>query len=157
MKKIRLTELLIFIVSAELVGALSALFAGGNFSVYDSIIKPPLSPPAIVFPVVWTVLYALMGISVYFIYTSGSEKSQRKRSYTIYIVQLLFNFLWSIVFFRFKAFTLSSVVIIILLISIILMILNFYKVRKISAYLNIPYILWVLFAAYLNIATAILN
>ncbi len=155
MKKAKITEMLIFIVSAELVGALSALLTGNNFSFYSELAKPPLSPPGWVFSVVWSVLYALMGLSAFLVYNSGS--AGKRTALTLYIAQLFVNFLWSIVFFRFHALVLSAVVILVLLGLIILMIIMFHRIRPLAAYINIPYLLWVVFASYLNIGAAILN
>ena len=152
MKKFSLTDLLIFVVSAELIGALSALFAG-DFSVfYSEIIQPPLSPPAIVFSVVWAILYALMGISAYLVSTSGKNYSLK-----IYNIQLAVNFLWSIVFFRYRMLKLSAILAVILLILVGIMMIQFCRVRKISAGLNVPYLLWCGFATYLSIAICIIN
>ncbi len=141
MKKPKITELLIFIVATELVGALSGLLAGNSFSFYKELIKPPLSPPGWLFPVMWAILYALMGISAFIIYGT----------------QLFVNFMWSIVFFRFKMLRLSVAVILTLLGLIIAMIIIFHRIRPSAAYLNIPYLLWILFASYLNIGILLLN
>ena len=152
MKKFSLTDLFIFVVSAELVGALSALFAG-NFQIfYSEIIQPPLSPPAIVFPIVWAILYALMGISAYLVSTSGKPYSLK-----IYNIQLAVNFLWSIVFFRYRLLKLSAILAVALLILVGVMMMQFCRIRKISAGLNIPYLLWSAFATYLAIAICIIN
>ncbi len=155
MKKTKITELLIFIVSAELIGALSALFSGNSFSFYKELTKPPLSPPGWIFPIMWTILYALMGASAFLIYNSDTKK--KYKALTLYGIQLFVNFVWSIVFFRFNLLAFSVAVILMLLILIIAMIIQFHKIRPLSAYLNIPYLLWVLFASYLNIGVLILN
>ncbi|MDE6034759.1 MAG: tryptophan-rich sensory protein [Ruminococcus sp.] len=152
MKKFSLTDLLIFIVSAELIGTLSALFAGDFKAFYSEILQPPLSPPAIVFPIVWTVLYALMGISAYLVSSSGKPYSLK-----VYNLQLAVNFLWSIVFFRYRLLTLSAVLAVVLLILVGFMMMQFCKIRKISAGLNVPYLLWCGFATYLSIAICIIN
>ena len=155
MKKLKTTELLIFIVATELVGALSVLLAGNSFSFYKELIKPPLSPPGWLFPLMWTILYALMGISAYIIYTS--DEKGRCSGLAIYGTQLFVNFMWSIVFFRFKALGLSVIVILTLIALIIAMIITFRRIRPSAAYLNIPYLLWVSFASYLNIGILLLN
>ena len=100
MKTKKVTELLIFIVATELVGALSGLLAGNSFSFYKELTKPPLSPPGWLFPVMWAILYALMGISAFMIYTSDAK--ERCKALVIYGTQLFVNFMWSIVFFRFR-------------------------------------------------------
>ncbi|MDE5854455.1 MAG: tryptophan-rich sensory protein, partial [Ruminococcus sp.] len=140
MKKFSLTDLLIFIVSTELVGAFSALLSG-NFSIfYTEITRPPFSPPAWIFPVVWTVLYAIMGISAYMIYRSNNY--QYKNALKIYIIQLLVNFSWSIIFFRFRLLTFASIVAVLLALLVGLMIYIFCKIKKSAGLINIPYFLW---------------
>lgn len=156
-KKINITELLIFIVSAELAGVLSALFSGSFKGFYSELVRPPLSPPAWVFPAVWTILYALMGISAYIIHSAKAYDDEKRKALTVYWVQLFVNFSWSIVFFRMRLLNTAAIVIIALLIIIAVMIKMFLKIRPIAGYINIPYLVWVAFAAYLNIATAILN
>lgn len=157
MKKIKLTELLIFVVITELVGVLSGLITGSAFSYYSVLTKPPLSPPGLVFPIVWFILYALMGISAYLIYASDVDYDKKKFALTIYGIQLFVNFLWSIVFFKLEQIGLSVAVIIVLLILIIYMITVFRKIKPAAAYINLPYLLWTIFAAYLNIGILILN
>ena len=119
MKKRKITELLIFIVGTELVGALSGILAGNSFSFYEELIKPPLSPPGWLFPVMWAILYALMGISAFMIYTSDSK--ERCKALIIYGIQLFLNFMWSIVFFRFNMIGLSVAVILTLLAVMLVM------------------------------------
>lgn len=151
MKKFSLTDLLISVITAELVGAVSALVAG-DFSVfYAEIIRPPLSPPSVVFPVVWGILYALMGISAYIV------KRKEPSALRPYILQLVVNFSWSIVFFRFRLLALSAVVSVILLILVGIMVMRFCKVSKTSAVLNVPYLLWSAFAVYLSTTIYVLN
>ncbi len=157
MKKHSIVDLLIYIVSAEAVGALSALFSGGFGDFYIKYEKPPLLPPAWLFPVVWTILYALMGISAYLIKTSGGNEYLISRAMKLYWIQLAVNFSWSIVFFRLEALWAAVIVILVLLALIIAMILSFKKIRPSAAYINIPYLLWVAFASYLTIAIAIIN
>lgn len=157
MKKTHITELLLFIVATELVGALSALFVGKNFVFYKELSKPPVSPPGWVFPVTWAILYAVMGISLFLIFRSDTSQSRKHTAYWLYVIQLVFNFAWSIVFFRFRMLEISVAVILLLLITLIAMITIFFRIRHTAAYLNIPYLIWVLFASYLNIGVLLLN
>ncbi|MBE6850498.1 MAG: tryptophan-rich sensory protein [Ruminococcus sp.] len=157
MKKIRVTELLLFIVGTELVGALSSLLSGNFSAVIDSLNKPPLVPPAILFPIVWVILYALMGFSAYLVYVSEKNDDTRKSSLILYFVQLFVNFMWSIVFFRWKLINAAVAVIILLALLILIMIIRFRKSNPLAGYINIPYLIWVFFAAYLNIGFAVLN
>lgn len=157
MKKRNITELLIFVVSAELVGALSGLLAGNMKQFYQSLEKPPLSPPSWLFPVIWSILYAVMGITVYLVRRSEAEERLEKCAYLWYGAQLLLNFLWSIVFFRFHAIDTALVIALLLIVAVIGMIWIFGKVRKSAGWWNVPYLLWLLFAAYLNAGVLLLN
>lgn len=157
MKKRSVVDMLIYIIFAEVVGAVSALLAGGFSDFFDKYKEPPLLPPSWLFPVVWTILYALMGYSAYLISNSAADEDKRHNALTAYRIQLALNFMWSIVFFRFEALWAAFAVIIALWVMIIVMILKFRKISSLAAYINIPYLIWVTFAAYLNLATAIIN
>lgn len=155
MKRQKITERLIFIAATELVGALSGILAGNSFSFYRELIKPPFSPPGWLFPVMWAILYALMGISAFMIYSSDAK--EKCKALIVYGTQLFVNFMWSIVFFRFQLLGLSVAVILTLLALVLTMIIIFRKIRPVAAYLNIPYLLWIIFASYLNIGILLLN
>ena len=121
---------------------------------YNDLIKPTLSPPGIVFPIVWTIIYLLIGIS----YTLLKEKGEvPKETKQLYHTQLIFNYLWTVIFFVFKLRLLSVLWIIILDALVIVMTYQFYKQNKVSGFLLIPYVLWLLFATYLNISIYFLN
>ena len=139
------------IAAALLVGALSA-FASGNMDVFDSVPKPPLTPPAALFPVVWTILFILMGTGISLVLTSASKPAQKKESLKLYIAQLIFNFFWSILFFNLRLFGVAFFWLLALWVLIVLMTFSFKKSSKTAAYLQIPYILWVTFAGYLNLS-----
>ena len=141
------------------VGILSALITKGNMSIYNEITKPPLSPPGVLFPIVWSVLYILMGVSSAMIYNSQTTENREivKSGLTYYIISLVFNFLWSILFFNLRVFAIAVVCLAILLFFIIKTVISYFKVKPLAAYLQIPYILWVAFAGYLNIAITLLN
>ena len=156
MKNFKWSDLFIFIISAELVGAVSALLSGGFTDLYGSLIQPPLSPPAILFPIVWTIFYALMGWSAYLIY-SEEDAPDRAKALILYAVQLAVNFSWSIIFFRFGQLGAAAITAVLLSILVAAMILEFRKIRLKAALLNIPYMLWSLFASYLAIANWALN
>lgn len=140
-----------FIALSLGVGALSALFTRNNMDIYDDIIAPPLSPPMWVFPVVWTILYTLMGISAALVYKQ--EKSQLGIFYT----QLAVNFLWSIIFFNLHMFLFSSIWLVLLIVLVLKMIREFRIVDIRASYLQYPYLAWLIFALYLNVAIYILN
>ena len=139
--------LIISILIPLAAGSLSALLSG-NMAAYSTLDKPPLSPPAFVFPIVWTLLYVLMGISSYLIYES--DDPHKTMALRLYFVQLIFNFFWSIIFFRFSLHFLAFLWLLALIVLIVLMIYHFYRISPAAAYLQIPYLLWCLFAAYLN-------
>lgn len=124
-----------------------------NNDSYLTINKPFLSPPAILFPIVWSILYLLMGISLYLVL----KENHNKKAIYIFISQLLVNLLWPIIFFNFKLYYLSSLWILLLISLVIKMIVNFLSIKKIAAYIQFPYFIWLLFALYLNIGVALLN
>ena len=157
MKKLNLTSLLISIVLAELIGMVSGLLAGDSGAAYDTLLLPPFSPPGWVFPIAWGILYALMGIAAFLIADSGAPNVRKRKALIFYIAQLTVNFLWSIVFFRFQLLWGSVAVILLLDVLVILTMIKFYRLRKTAMYFLIPYLLWILFATYLNIGTALLN
>ena len=121
---------------------------------YNDLIKPIVSPPGIVFPIAWTIIYLLIGIS----YTLLKEKGEvPKETQQLYYTQLIFNYLWTFIFFVFRLRLLSVLWIIILDVLVIIMTYQFYKQNKLSGILLIPYVLWLLFATYLNISIYFLN
>ena len=146
-----------WIAFTELVGLIAGLITREATKLYaESITKPPLSPPAILFPIVWAVLYALMGVSAARLQLSF-ERERRGKELYLYLAQLCFNFFWSIIFFNFQAFGFAFAWIIALWILILLMILSFAKKDRTAALLQIPYLVWVTFAAYLNFGVWLLN
>lgn len=122
----------------------------------EQIQKPPLSPPASLFPIVWTVLYILMGISAAMISLSP-ESRERSRSLNLFVIQLILNFFWSPVFFNAQAFGIALLILILLWFSVLWMILSFAEVNKLAAFLQLPYLLWLTFAAYMNYGVWYLN
>lgn len=137
------------------IGTLSGLLTRGNTSLYQTIRRPLLSPPAGVFPVVWTILYVLMAISAYLIYESGSEC--RKPSLTIYGIQLVVNFIWPFIFFNLHAYLFAFLWLVLLWCLVLAMIVLFYRCCRSAAFLQIPYLLWSSFALYLNYSVWMLN
>ena len=137
------------------VGGLSALVTMGSMDIYKYLDKPLFAPPSIVFPIVWTILFILMGISSYLIYESDGDN--KSKALLVYGIQLLVNFVWPIFFFVLSYRLIALFIIITLLIFIVIMIVKFYKINKLAAYLQILYLLWVAFATYLNFGFYILN
>ena len=140
-----------------LVGIIAALLTGGGMELFETIEKPPLSPPGWLFPIVWTILYVLMGISSYLILTSEAEQGQIDKAISIYGYQLVVNFLWPTFFFNLEWYLFSFIWLVLLWILVLIMILRFYQIDKRAAWLNVPYLVWLTFAGYLNLAIWILN
>ena len=147
--KIYIKAILIPVLIGAVVGLITSRFID-----YNTLQKPPLAPPGSLFPIVWTILYILMGIS-YGILKSNNLTNQETDK--IYYLQLGVNALWSIFFFVFEWRLFSFVWIILLVILVALMIRQFYNKNKVAGLLQIPYLLWVLFASYLNISIYLLN
>ncbi len=142
---------------SEAVGLLSGYLSREGTALYAQIAeKPPLSPPGWVFGVAWTILYALMGIGAARVWASPKTQA-RSRGLNLFIAQLIVNFFWSPIFFNARAYGLALVWLLLLWVLVLLMILEFRKVDKSAAYLQIPYLLWLTFAAYLNWAVWQMN
>jgi len=154
----KIESYVISISSALAIGGLSALLTVGNMDLYSTINTPPLAPPAILFPIVWTILYVLMGISAAMIYnTETAPMPQRKSALYTYALSLFFNFFWSIIFFNMRNFLFAFIWLLVLLFLIVRTIMKYYKINPLAAYLQIPYLIWVTFAGYLNFAIWLLN
>lgn len=146
-----------WILAVEAAGVLSGLLSRQEMQMYAEMIqKPPLSPPAILFPLVWTILYALMGIGAARI-AASADGDLRSRALNVFVVQLVVNFFWSLIFFNAQAYGFALVWLLLLWVLIIAMILLFWPVDRLAALLQIPYLLWVTFAAYLNYGVWRLN
>ncbi len=137
------------------VGVVAGLITRGGVADYATLNKPVFAPPAWLFPLVWGILYILMGISSYIIYESMCVN--RENALRIYGIQLAVNFLWPIIFFNFRLYFFAFIWILLLWVLIIAMIVTFYRCDKRSAYLQIPYFLWVTFATLLTFAVANMN
>lgn len=150
-------KLVVCILLPLAVGGFSAFLTMGGMAAFDEQLnKPPLTPPGWVFFVVWTVLYILMGISSYIILTSEFDGRKRPALF-VYLVQLIFNFLWPLVFFGTENYIAAFLVLIVLWILIYITFRMFYSMKKSAGYLIIPYLIWVAFAGYLNIGVFLLN
>ena len=138
------------------VGGLATLLSGGMGS-YRVMNQPPLSPPGWVFPIVWTVLYLLMGEASYRVLTSGKDKSEIKKALITYGVQLFLNFLWPIVFFGGQMYLTAFFLLIALWVAIFITLRRFSNLDETAGDLLLPYLLWVTFAGYLNLGVFLLN
>lgn len=148
---------ILWILLAEGVGLLSWLFTRDAMMIYNTVIqKPALSPPAVVFPIVWTILYALMGISAAMVATSPN-RTEDDNSLNLFVAQLVVNFFWSFFFFNAQAFGFAAIWLVFLWVLVFLMILSFRKVDARAAWLQVPYLIWLTFAAYLNFTVYLMN
>ena len=157
MKKPVWKSYVFWILLSEAVGLLSGRLTKDAARLYGmTVAKPPLSPPAIVFPIVWSILFLLMGIGAARIYLIPASAA-RSRSLFLFLIQLVVNFFWSIIFFNFQAYGFAFFWLLLLWILILLMIFSFRQVDIAAAKLQIPYLLWVSFASYLNLGVWLLN
>ena len=158
--KIYIKSILMPVIIGSIVG-----FVISKFIDYDTLKRPLLSPPSIAFPIVWTIIYILMGISFGILKNQyinnlsilNNKEGKLLSTRQLYYIQLAVNALWSIIFFIFKWRLFAFIWILILIILVILMIIDFYKKNKLAGLLQIPYLLWLIFAAYLNLGVYILN
>ncbi len=153
----KLLKLIISIVGCEIIGVAATPFTLSAIPTwYSRLNKPSFSPPNWIFGPVWTVLYLTMGISLYFVWRKKPNKKIRI-ALLYFLMQLTFNFIWSILFFGFRSPILGIIDIVVLWVAILLTIIKFYKIEKISAWLLVPYLFWVSFATVLNFSILILN
>ena len=153
--KIQLKPLIVSLLISLGVGGIASILTSGSYSIYENLSKPPLSPPGFIFPVVWIILYILMGISAYLIYISDSD--EKNLALKFYAVSLIVNFFWPIFFFKFGLFWLAFFWLLLLIFIVAVTLILFKKINPTAAWLLVPYLIWILFAAYLNLFTAILN
>ncbi len=154
----KVKQLIISIIYVQLAGLIGSIFTTPSISTwYQTLVKPSYNPPNWLFAPAWTLLFLLMGISLFLIWTSQADKKTKQKAIAIFNTQLLFNILWSLFFFTFKNPTLAFIEIIIFWILILINIKSFSTIKRFAAILLIPYILWVSFAAFLNLSIVLLN
>ncbi len=157
MKKSAWKTYVFWILLSETVGALSGLLSREGMQIYDATaIKPPFTPPMWVFPVVWSILFALMGIGAARIWLA-QDSPARSRGLNLFVAQLIVNFFWSLIFFNLQAYGVALVWLILLFVLVAWMMLVFYQVDPTAAYLQIPYLLWLAFAGVLTAFVYVLN
>ncbi len=146
------------ILICQLAGFIGSIFTVNSIpNWYAGLNKPVLNPPNWIFAPVWLTLYVLMGISLFLIVKNGLGSNINRNAFYLFIVQLFFNAIWSIIFFGLQQLFVSVMVIFVLWLLILSCILSFRKISAASSYLMIPYLLWVSFAAYLNVSFLLLN
>lgn len=140
------------------LGIVSSLLTMGGMKVFNSTMnQPPLSPPMWLFPVVWTLLYVMMGTASYLVYTSEKEAKELSNAMSLYAAQLVVNFLWPIFFFHFQWYLLSFFWLLLLWVLVFLTTRQFYNISRLAGYLMVPYLVWLTFAAYLTLGVWWLN
>lgn len=154
--KISIKYLLLFIGIALLAGIIGA-FLGGDMKDFETVAKPSFSPPGFLFPIVWTILYILMGISSYLVCVNRTDEKFVNTACKLYYLQLIVNVLWTPIFFRFKLYFLAFVWILLLIFLVIYMIIKFYKIKPIAGILQLPYLFWLIFASILNFSIFMMN
>lgn len=155
--KIEWKPLIISFIITFGVGGLSSLLTKGGLESMKMLEKPPLSPPDIVFSIVWPILFFLMAISAYLVYVSDGSEKHKKNGLFLYGLQLFINFFWTIIYFNLEMRVFAFVWLLLLWVVVLFMIKDFLKVNKLAGILHIPYLIWLTFAAYLNLGIIILN
>lgn len=153
MKKYK--DLIISIAIPLVIGGISFLCTMNSQGIYQELLLPKYAPSSSIFPIVWTVLYILMGIASYLIYRSNHD--DRNKVLWIYGIQLAVNFVWPLLFFNLQSFLLATVCLLVLWAIVFIMLFNFFRIRSLAGYLIVPYILWISFALYLNFNIFLLN
>jgi tryptophan-rich sensory protein len=155
--KIQTGKLLAALAIPLATGAFSAFLTRGGMRSFKSVAQPPLSPPAWVFPVVWTLLYLMMGAASYLVLTSTASPARRERALTVYALSLAVNFLWPIVFFTMRFYFAAFLLLLALWVLAAIAALLFSCIDDKAGRLMIPYLVWLSFAAYLNFGVWLLN
>ena len=155
--KIEWKPLIISFIITFGVGGLSSLLTKGGLESMKMLENPPLSPPDIVFSIVWPILFFLMAISAYLVYVSDGSEKHKKNGLFLYGLQLFINFFWTIIYFNLEMRVFAFVWLLLLWVVVLFMIKDFLKVNKLAGILHIPYLIWLTFAAYLNLGIIILN
>ncbi|KUG03215.1 tryptophan-rich sensory protein [hydrocarbon metagenome] len=139
------------------VGGLSSILTSNTFEAYKALQQPEFAPPGWIFAPVWTLLYIMMGIAAYRIFMYGLDRRSVRAALWVYLLQLVFNFFWTLIFFRWELRGLAFVEILVLLVLIVINTWQFFRIDRLAGFLMVPYILWVAFASVLNFSVWILN
>ena len=157
MKKMNIGIMVLALLVPLIVGGISATLSAQGMLAYGDMNKPPLSPPPWVFSVAWTILYLMMGAASYFVLVSDGGGKHKIMAMVIYGLQLAMNFMWSILFFNYDMYLFAFIWLMVMWCMVIICAFRFFTISKLAAYMLIPYILWLTFAAYLNLGTYLLN
>ena len=156
-KQGKIKQLLIAIAIPLAVGGAAALLSGSGFAAFEKLYKPLLTPPGWMFPVAWTILYVLMGIASYLVYSSETSAPRRSRALKVYAAQLLANFLWPILFFALGLHLAALLWLLVLWLLVLLCMTLFRFISRTAGQLLLPYFLWTAYAVYLNLGIVLLN
>ncbi|SHJ98164.1 TspO and MBR related proteins [Clostridium cavendishii DSM 21758] len=138
-------------------GSLIGYFIRDSIFIYETLNKPWFFPPPIIFPIVWAILYILMAVAAYIIYKEKALGKNIDGALKLYLVQLILNFLWAIIFFKFNLYGIAFIELCILIIIVLIMTIKFFKINRIAGILLIPYLLWIIYAGILNFIIWTLN
>lgn len=155
--KVNIISLIISFLITLGGGIIIGILTKNSSIIYEQITKPKFSPPGYVFGIVWPILYILMSISLYRVYMKLKTENKSSSAILLYIIQLGINFLWPIIFFMFKLYGVSWIILLMLIIILSIVILKFFKIDKLAGILLVPYLIWCIYALYLNISIWILN
>ncbi len=147
----------IFVLIPVILGFLSSFFVGDVGADYEMLFKPPLSPSSSIFPIVWTILYILMGIASYLVYTSDGPQDEVQSALSLYFLSLAVNVVWPFIFFRLDAYFIALLWLVLLLVLVVAVTKRFFAISKVAGILMVPYVLWLIFAGYLNLFIYLYN
>ena len=156
-QKVQVLALIIAILIPLIIGGVSAILTAKDMSIYETMNKPALAPPSWLFPIAWTILYVLMGLASYYIFTSFAETSKKWIALAFYFAQLVLNFFWTPIFFTYSLYLIAFIVLIVMWVLILICVILFFKIKPIAGLLMCPLLLWTTFAAYLNFSYYIMS
>lgn len=156
-QKVRVFALIASILTPLAVGAFSAFLTAEDMKLYGSVNRPPLAPPGWAFPIVWTLLYVVMGLASYMVFVSDAEPCRKRGALTVYAVQLAMNFFWSTLFFTYARYLLSLIWLMIMWLLILDCAVRFYRIRHAAGLMMGGLLIWTTFAAYLNLAWYVMS
>lgn len=159
MSRINIVDWKLFIVCIVAclgLGTISGLLTANSVDVYKTINLPDLAPPSILFPIVWTILYILMGLSLYLVLLKRDSEDIR-RPVAIFVSQFILNFIWAPIFFTYAEYLLSFIIIVIMWVLVLAMVISFRRINPVAGYMQIPYLLWLIVAGYLSWNVYVLN
>lgn len=156
-QKVRVGVLIVSLLIPLAVGIFSAFLTSSDMESYEVFNKPLLAPPGWVFPIAWTILYILMGVASYLVYTSDADPVIKRKALTFYAAQLILNFFWSTLFFTYCVYLISLIWLLAMWLLVLICIIKFYQISRPASYMMVPLFLWSTFAAYLNLAYFIMR